>query len=143
MRGVRGEPGRELWRRPSTLTRTRLQDPLRSTLQKKHGPCQAVCESTGNLWHKTFESFKECNLSVILANSFKTRAVVETDVKTDTLDARTQANLLKGNPIAKCHVVNPTLRGQRQLLRRRAALVQKRTRFANHLRNRLDRHDVN
>ena len=32
------------------------------------GKCQAVCESTGNLWIKTYEAFEDRDIPIELAN---------------------------------------------------------------------------
>ena len=32
---------------------------------------QAVCESTGNLWFKTFETLEERSISIVLANPLR------------------------------------------------------------------------
>ena len=61
-----------------------------------YGKCQAVCESTGNLWIKTYEAFEDRGLPIELANPMKVRAIAEASVKTDKLDARTLAYLLRG-----------------------------------------------
>jgi transposase len=61
---------------------------------KKYGKCIAVCESTSNLWLKTYQSFEKYSIVVKLANPLKTKAIAEAKIKTDTLDARTLAHLL-------------------------------------------------
>ena len=45
----------------------------------------------------------------------KVKAIAETSVKTDKVDARTLAHLLRTNLIAKCHVAEREMRGVRQL----------------------------
>ena len=110
---------------------------------KKHGPCQTVCESTDNLRHKTFESFEEYSMPIILTNLFRTQMMVETTIKTDALDARPLADLLRDSLVAGCHADNLTVSGQRYLLRRKVTLVQEKTGFVTRLRNPLDLHDAN
>ena len=63
-----------------------------------------MCESTGNLWIKTYEAFEDRGIPIELANPMKVRAIAEASVKTDKVDARTLAHLLRTNPIARCHV---------------------------------------
>ena len=111
--------------------------------RRKYGKCQAVCESTGNLWIKTYEAFEDRGIPIELANPMKARAIAEASVKTDKVDARTLAHLLRTNLIARCHVAERGVRGVRQLLRERNNLVKARTQAINRLHNLLDRYDLN
>ena len=113
--------------------------------RREYGKCQAVCESTGNLWIKTYEAFEDRGIPIELANPMKVRAMAEASVKTDKVDARTLAHLLRTNLIARCHVAERGwgVRGVRQLLRERNNLVKARTQTINRLHNLLDRDDLN
>ena len=111
--------------------------------RRKYGKCQAVCESTGNLWIKTYEAFEDRGTPIELANPMKVRAIAEASVKTDKVDARTLAHLLRTSLIARCRVVESGVRGVRQLLRERNNLVKARTQAINRLHNLLDRYDLN
>ena len=111
--------------------------------KREYGKCQAVCESTGNLWIKTYEAFEDRGIPIELANPMKVRAIAEASVKTDKVDARTLAHLLRTNLIARCHVAERGVRGVRQLLRERNNLVKARTQAINRLHNLLDRYDLN
>ena len=73
----------------------------------------------------------------------RVRAIAEDSVKTDKVDARTLAHLLRTNLIARCHVAERGVRGVRQLLRERNNLVKARTQAINRLHNLLDRYDLN
>jgi Transposase len=55
------------------------------SIVKKYGKCIAVCESTANLWLKTYQAFEKYNIGVKLANPLKTKAIAEAKIKTDTL----------------------------------------------------------
>ena len=66
-----------------------------SSMVKKYGECVAVCESTVNLWLKTYQAFEKYSIGVKIANPLKTKAIAEAKIKTDTLDARTLAHLLR------------------------------------------------
>ena len=111
--------------------------------KREYGKCQAVCESTGNLWIKTYEAFENRGIPIELANPMKVRAIAEASVKTDKVDERTLAHLLRTNLIARCHVAERGVRGVRQLLRERNNLVKARTQTINRLHNLLDRYDLN
>ena len=62
-------------------------------------------------------------------------AIAEASVKTDKVDARTLAHLLRTNLIARCHVAERGVRGVRQLLRERNNLVKAMTQAINRLHN--------
>ena len=111
--------------------------------RREYGKCQTVCESTGNLWIKTYEAFEDRGIPIELASPMKVRAIAEASVKTDKVDARTLAHLLRTNLIARCHVAERRVRGVRQLLRERNNLVKARTQTINRLHNLLDRYDLN
>ena len=98
------------------------------SMVRKYGECVAVCESTANLWLKTYQAFERCSIGVKLANPLKTKAIAEAKIKTDTLDARTLAHLLRSDLIAECYITPIQIRENRSLLRLRTNLVQDRTR---------------
>ena len=52
------------------------------------GRCQAACESTANMWLKTFEAFEESGIPIKLANTYRMKIISDTDVKTDPIDAQ-------------------------------------------------------
>ena len=109
---------------------------------RKYGICRAVCESTGNLWIKTYEAFEKHGICVRLANPLKTRAIAEARIKTDKLDARTLAHLLRTNLVAECYIAPMAMRDSRQLLRHRNNLVRDRTKVINRIHSLLDRYDI-
>lgn len=108
----------------------------------EYGPSRAVCESTGNLWQKTYESFEDAGVQTVLSNPWKTKVIAESSIKTDTVDARTLADLLRADLIAKCHVSDASVRGRKQLIRGMEGLIQDRTRVINRLQNLADRYDM-
>jgi len=109
---------------------------------EKYGECRAVCESTGNMWIKTYESFEKNDIPIILANPLKTRAIAEASIKTDKVDARTLAHLLRADLVAQCYVPTGDIRDQKQILRHRTSLVQDRTKVSNRMNNLLDKYDL-
>lgn len=109
---------------------------------QKYGQCVAVLESTGNLWLKTYEAFERNGIKVKLANPFKTRAIAEAQIKTDTLDAQTLAHLLRSNLVAECYIAPREIRDNRTVLRHRESLVWNRTAIINKMRSLLDKYDL-
>ena len=106
------------------------------------GRCQAACESTGNMWLKTFEAFEECGMPIKLANTYKMKIISDTDVKTDPIDAQKIANALRVGIIPECYVAPSDLRDVRELLRYRISMVQARTALINYTHGLLDKYDV-
>ncbi|MDP9287941.1 MAG: hypothetical protein M3P08_07065 [Thermoproteota archaeon] len=47
---------------------------------KKYAERVAVCESTANLWLKTYHAFEKYSIGVKLANSLKTKANAEAGI---------------------------------------------------------------
>ena len=108
----------------------------------RHGRCRAVCESTGNMWLKSFEGFERAGIPIVLANPARLKAISQTSAKTDRIDARELARLLSADMIPTCHVPERDVRSQKQLLRHRITLVQDRTRMSNRAGRLLDKYDV-
>lgn len=104
--------------------------------------CQAVCESTANMWLKTYEAFEKNGIDVKLANPLKTKAIAEARIKTDKLDAQTLAHLLRSNLIAESYIAPDKVMEDRSLLRLRINLVSDRTRVMNRVHSLLDKYDL-
>ena len=68
--------------------------------------CRVVFEACMN-WHWLLEILEEAmpREDIVLANPFKTRIIAEAQIKTDKVDARILADLLRGNLIARVHIV--------------------------------------
>jgi transposase len=103
--------------------------------------CKAVVESTGNMWMKTYEAFESAGIEIKLANPVKTRAIAEAKVKTDKIDSKTLARLLRGDNIAECYVPSKDIRLSRSLLGHRVNIVREQTRIKNRIHTLLDKYD--
>ena len=104
--------------------------------------CHAVCESTGNMWLKTYKAFEKNGIDVKLANPLKTKAIAEAKIKTDKLDARILSHLLRSDLIAESYIAPENVREDRSLLRLRINLVSDRTRVMNRVHSLLDKYDL-
>jgi transposase len=69
--------------------------------------------------------------SVVLAHPFKTRLIADAQIKTDRLDARALATLLRGNLVAKVHAPDAANRARKHVIRQRVFLVRLRTMIRN------------
>lgn len=88
--------------------------------QRLGGKARVVIEACWN-WGKvydTLESIPEVE-EVVLAHPLKTRLIADAQIKTDKLDARALALLLRGNFIARAHVPRLATRRRKDLLRQR------------------------
>ena len=103
---------------------------------------KAVVESTGNLWIQVHDRLEEHGFNVVLSNPYKTRLIAEAKVKTDKVDARTLARLLRADMLSTCYVPNKEQRSRRELLRHRMQLVKTRTEVKNRIHSLLDKHGL-
>ena len=92
-----------------------------------HDEVKAVVESTGNLWIQVYDRLEAYGFTVLLSNPYKTRLIAEAKVKTDKVDARTLAQLLRVDILCTCYVPCEEERSRRKLLRHRLNLVKTRT----------------
>ena len=87
-----------------------LRQPVRRDVQVRHksqgkiGQCSAVCESTGNLWVGTANAFEKAGIPIQLSNPFRTGLIAKASVKTDKVDARALAGLLRSDMLAMCYI---------------------------------------
>jgi len=107
-----------------------------------HDDVKAVVESTGNLWIQIHDRLEEHGFDVALSNPSKTRLIAEAKVKTDKVDARTLAALLRADMLPTCYVPGEELRSRRELLRHRLNMVKIRTGVKNRVHGLLDKHGL-
>ena len=50
--------------------------------------CEAVVESTANMWIRIHDTLEDNGINTVLANPYKTRIIAEAKIKSDKLDAR-------------------------------------------------------
>jgi transposase len=94
-----------------------------SALVRRWPGCRVVFEAGMN-WHWLFEIL-ERELSserIVLANPFKTRIIAEAQIKTDKVDARILADLLRGKLVPSVHIVGRESRQIEEVLRQRTML---------------------
>ncbi|MCC7518432.1 MAG: IS110 family transposase [Verrucomicrobiae bacterium] len=103
------------------------------------GPCKVVIEACWN-WGYLYDVLEglEGIEEIVLAHPYKTRVIAEAQVKTDTLDARALAQLLRGNLIARAWIPSAVSRRRKQVLRQRMFWVRMQTRLRNRVHMLLD-----
>jgi transposase len=70
---------------------------------------------------------------IVLANPFKTRIIAEAQIKTDKVDARILADLLRGNLVSSVHLGGKATREIKEVLRQRCFFVRQRTMMRNRI----------
>jgi transposase len=99
-------------------------------------------ESTANLWIRLYDSLEDHGVQVVLSNPSKTRLIAEARVKTDKVDARILAQLLRADMLPLCFVPTRRQRDRRQFIRHRVHLVKMRTEVKNRVHALLDKHGL-
>lgn len=93
-------------------------------------------------WEWLAELLEEAGYEIHLAHPLRTRAIAAARVKTDSVDARTLAQLLRADLLPEAYVAPRELRDLRDLLRHRIALTQMRTALKNRVHAQLARHGI-
>lgn len=94
------------------------------------GEKRAVMEAGGN-WYCMFDRLEPAVDELLLAHPLRVRAIAAARVKTDKIDARTLAHLLRADLIPPAYVPPKAVRQLRELLRYRQDLVKQRTALKN------------
>ena len=103
---------------------------------------KAVVESTGNLWIQIHDILEKFGVDVSLSNPGKTRLIAEAKNKTDKVDAKILARLLRADMLFTCYVPGEEIRNRREFLRARLDFVKHRTQVKNRLHSLLDKHGL-
>lgn len=103
---------------------------------------KAVVEPSANYWVRIYDKLEDEGVEVKLSNPLRTKAIAEAKVKTDKLDAKTLAYLLRGDLVAESYVPTRKNRDRRALIRHRASLMQMRVEVKNRIHALLDKHEL-
>jgi len=117
------------------ITKGRLENSLPS-LSEVVGcfpnPPKVVIEACGN-WMWMVKAFEELGCQITLAHPLKVKAIASARIKTDSIDAKTLCELLRGNLIPKAYVATPLEQDLRELSRGRISLVHDQTLLKNRI----------
>jgi transposase len=105
------------------------------------GESRVALEATYG-WEWLAELLEQAGYELHLAHPLRTRAIAAARVKTDAVDARTLAYLLRADLLPEAYIAPRELRDLRDLLRHRVALTQLRTALKNRVHALLARHGV-
>jgi len=89
-------------------------------------------EATTNTW-AVAEVLRPHVQQIVIGNPLRTRAIAEAKIKTDKVDSRVLAELLRADYLPSVWQPGPDTQRLRRLTHRRAALVSDRTRLKNRL----------
>jgi transposase len=115
---------------------------IRGLISKLSIDDRVVMESTGSVWSNLYDRLEQVHIKVVLANTVKTKAIASARIKSDTIDARILAHLLRADLIPASYVPPYEIREMRSLLRHRVSIVKVRTMVKNKVHSLLDRNGV-
>ena len=101
--------------------------------------CACVLEATGS-WHHTYDALRSCAAVVKLAHPSHVKAIASARVKTDKIDARILAHLLRCDLVPEAWAPPAEVRELRDLVRLRWRFVAQRITAKNRISNLLARH---
>lgn len=107
--------------------------------QDKH---QAVIEACF-AWGWLADELESNKIHVMLAHPAKTKVIASARIKTDTVDSKTLADLLRTNYLAEAHYTPAATRDLQELLRSRARIVFTRSSLKHKLSSILHKHNLN
>ena len=104
-------------------------------------PCRAVIEA-GRNWGMMYDLLEELDIKTIVGHPLKIRAIADAKIKSDSIDAKTLAHLLRADLIPQVHVPSKEVREQKNLLRHRLWLVRLQTMTKNRIHQLIDRNHI-
>jgi transposase len=117
----------------------------KQTFQKflKHikEPVEMVCE-TGNKCFWLADLMQDSGVGVHVAHAYKVKLIAEARTKTDKVDARILAELLKARFIPEVYIPEQDIRTWREIFRGRSHIVRMRTQLYNRIHAILDRYGI-
>src|SRR6266566_2121301 len=117
------------------------RDTFLEVLGALEGDSMIAVEATYG-WEWLAELLEDAGYDVHLAHPSRTRAIAAARVKTDAVDARTLAHLLRADLLPEAYIAPRELRDLRELLRHRAALTAMRAALKNRIHAILAKHGI-
>jgi transposase len=113
------------------LSRRIVNDPATFlSLLEGVGECRVALEATYG-WEWLADVLQDAGFELHLAHPMRTKAIASARVKTDAVDARTLAHLLRADLLPEAYIAPRELRDLRDLLRHRVALTRMRSALKN------------
>ena len=118
----------------------RVENANLDDLAQRYAGAQAACVATCNYYH-IHDTLSE-HLDVTVAHPTKLTQIANTDKKTDRVDAKELARMVRLNSVPESYVPTDEAREARALVRGRQTLVENRTKYANKIHGLLSDHGI-
>ncbi len=122
------------------IEEVRVENANLDELAQRYAGSQAAIEATSNYYH-IHDTLSE-HLDVTVAHPKKLTQIADTDKKTDRVDAKELARMLRLGSVPESYVPTDEIREARALVRGRQTLVETRTKFANKIHGLLSDHGI-
>jgi len=96
---------------------------------KRYGDARAVVESTGNMWMRIHDMLEDNGIDTVLANPVKTKMIAEAKIKSDRVDSKAIAELVRLNALPQAYMPDQETAILREKIRRRAFPVRERVKL--------------
>jgi transposase len=120
---------------------TNGRDAFLELLGALEGESEIAVEATYG-WEWLAELLEDAGYDIHLAHPLRTRAIAAARVKTDAVDARTLAHLLRADLLPEAYIAPRELRDLRELLRHRIGLTSMRAALKNRVHAILAKHGI-
>jgi len=118
----------------------RVENANLDDLAQRYAGAEAVIEATSNYYH--IHDTLSKHLDVIVAHPKELTQIADTDKKTDRVDAKELARMLRLSSVPESYVPTDEVREARALVRGRQSLVEDRTKYANKVHDLLADHGI-
>jgi transposase len=118
----------------------RVENANLDDLAQRYAGAQAALEATSNYYH--IHDTLSQHLDVTVAHPKKLNQIADTDKKTDRVDAKELARMIRLNSVPESYVPTDEVREARALVRGRQTLVENRTKYANKIHGLLSDHGI-
>jgi len=118
----------------------RVENANLDDLAQRYAGAQAAIEATSNYYH-IHDTLSE-HLDVTVAHPKELNQIADTDKKTDRVDAKELARMVRLDSVPESYVPTDEVREARALVRGRQTLVENRTKYANKIHGLLSDHGI-
>jgi transposase len=118
----------------------RVENANLEEIAQQYAGSEAAIEATGNYYtiHDTLSEY----LDVVVANPSELKLIANADTKTDRVDAKELARMVRLGSVPECYVPSEEIRECRALVRGRHKLVEDRTEYVNKIHALLTEHGI-
>ncbi|MFT4958619.1 MAG: transposase [Halobacteriales archaeon] len=118
----------------------RVENANLDDLAQRYAGAEAAIEATSNYYH-IHDTLSE-HLDVTVAHPKELTQIADTDKKTDRVDAKELARMVRLSSVPESYVPTDEVREARALVRGRQTLVENRTKYANKIHGLLSDHGI-